>query len=154
MLRRFFQYLEEGIERRRGEHVHLIDDVDLVLADRRQIGYLVAQVADVIHTVVGRGVQLHNIEYGAVRNAAARRTHAAGVAVDWVLAVDRSGKNARAGGLARAARADENIRMRKPPGLYLIFQRLGNVLLTDDLIKGLRPPLAVQRLIHDAPSRS
>ena len=152
VLGRLLKYFQQGVERRGGEHVHLVDDVHALFYRRGREHCLLPQGADVVDAVVGRGVQLHNVEHGAVRDAAARRAHPAGVAVDLVLAVDRLGEDARAGGFARAARADEDICVRQAPGLHLVFQRLGNMLLSDDLVKGLRPPFAVQRLIHDAPS--
>ena len=54
--RRLLKSLEEGVEGGRREHVHLIDDIDAVLADLRGDLHLVHQVLDVLHTVVGRGV--------------------------------------------------------------------------------------------------
>ena len=75
-----------------------------------------------------------------------------GVPLTGAFAVDGLCENARAGRLARAARADEDIGMGKPAGPDLTFQRLGDKLLPDDLVKGLRPPFAVERLIHAFPS--
>ena len=42
--------------------------------------------------------------------------------------------------------------MGEAAGLYLVFEGLGDMLLTHDLVKGLRAPLAVKRLIHPLPS--
>ena len=50
--RRFLQCLEEGVESRRTEHVHLIYDIDAVLAYLRRYAHLVYKGLDVIHTVV------------------------------------------------------------------------------------------------------
>ena len=58
MCRRLLKGLEEGVEGGRREHVDLIDDVDAVLANLRGDLHLIHQVLDVLHTVVGRGVQL------------------------------------------------------------------------------------------------
>ena len=73
----------------------------------------------------------------AVVDAAAGGALIAGIAVDRVLAVDRLGQDLGAGGLAGAARADEQVGMGQPSGLDLLFQRLGNMLLTDDVVKRL-----------------
>ncbi len=71
---------------------------------------LVAQHAHIVHTVVGRRVQLDHVENGAVLNAAAGVALVAGVSVHRVLAVDRLGENARAGRFARAAGTDKKDR--------------------------------------------
>ena len=58
--RRLLKCLEEGVERGRGQHVYLIDDIDAVLPHLRRNLHLVHQILDVIHTVVGGGVQFMN----------------------------------------------------------------------------------------------
>ena len=78
----------------------------------------------------------------------------AGVAVDRVLAVDRPGQDAGAGGLAGAAGADEDIGMGEAVVFDLVFKGFSDVLLPDDLIEGLRAPFSIERLIHDAASFS
>ena len=60
-----------------------------------------------------------------------------------MLSVDRPGENFRAGRLARAARTGEQIRMAESAALKLSAQRVGNMLLSDHVRKGLRPPFAV-----------
>ena len=107
--------------------------------------------AHIVNAVVGRRVELHNIEHRAVAYPSACGAHSAGIAVHRMLAVDSLGEDPCAGRLAGAARADEEIGMGKPARPDLIFQRLGNMLLTDDLIEGLRTPLAIQSLIHAPP---
>ena len=148
VLRRLLKDLEQGVEGRGREHVHLVDDVHALFHGCRGEHGLVPQCADIVNAVVGRRVQLHHVEYRPVRDAAAGGADAAGASVHRMLAVHRAGEDARAGGLAGAARTDEDVSVGEPSGHYLIFQRLGYVLLSDDLIKGLRPPFAVQRLIH------
>ena len=68
---RLFQGLQEGVEGCRREHVDLVDDVDLVLPNLRGNPHLVDQTADVFHRVVGRGVQLVDVERGVVVEGAA-----------------------------------------------------------------------------------
>ena len=59
--RGLFQRLEKRVESLRGEHVDFVYDVDLGAAgDRREV-YFLAQGADVVHGVVGRGVHLDNV---------------------------------------------------------------------------------------------
>ena len=112
------------------------------------VGGLVPQVADVVHTVVGRGVHLHHVEDAAVVDALADLALAAGVAVLRVQAVDRLGKNFGAGGLAGAAHAGKQIRMAHAPCGDLVFQGGHNGTLAHHILKPLGSPFAVKRTIH------
>ena len=79
--RRLFQCFEQRVERADGKHVHFVDDVYAEFARHgRKRGFL-ADVADVVHTVVGGGVDLDHIEDRAGIDPAADLTFAAGVAV-------------------------------------------------------------------------
>ena len=60
--RRLFERLQKSIERSLGKHVHFVDDVDLVSADRGWKVDLVRQFPDLIHRVVGRSVYLENVK--------------------------------------------------------------------------------------------
>ena len=143
VLRRLFERFEQRVERADGQHMHLVDDEHALFDLRRGVARFVAQVSDVVHAVVGRRVDFGHVEYRAVQNAAAGRTLVARIAVHRMLAVDRPRENFRAGRLARAARAGEQIRMAEASALKLRAQRVGHVLLSDHVRKGLRPPLAV-----------
>ena len=148
VLRRLLEDFQQGVEGRGGEHVYLVHDVD-ALFDRRGAEHgLLPQGAHVVHAVVGGGIQLHHVEYGPLADPAAGRADAAGVTVDGVFAVDSLRQDAGAGGLAGPSGADEDVRVGEAARLHLVFQGLRDVLLPDNLVKGLRPPLAVQRLIH------
>jgi F-type H+-transporting ATPase subunit alpha len=68
---------------------------------------------------------------------------AAGVAVMGVEAVDRLGKNLRAGGLACAAHAGEQVGVAYAARCYLIAQRRDDATLCDDILKPLGSPFAV-----------
>ena len=46
---RLLQGLQEGVERARGEHVHLVDDINGILAYLRRDAHLVNQRADVLY---------------------------------------------------------------------------------------------------------
>ena len=58
MRRRFLKGLQEGVERGLRKHVDLVYDVHAVLPDLRRYLNLVHQGLDVIHAVVGSGIQL------------------------------------------------------------------------------------------------
>ena len=56
------QGLEEGVERRRREHMNLIDDEDRVATHLRDDAHLLNKVADIIHRVVRRSIELVDVE--------------------------------------------------------------------------------------------
>ena len=149
MLRRLLQNFQQSVERRFGEHVHLVDDVHALANRGRREDRLVAQHAHIVHAVVGRRIQLDHVENGAVLNAAAGVALVAGVSVHRVLAVDRLGENARAGRFARAAGADKKIGVAKPSGTHLGFERFGDERLPHHIVKGFRPVFPVQSFVQN-----
>ena len=75
VFRRLFDDLQQGIEARRGDHVGLIDNEDLVAVPDRSVGGPFAEVAGVVHAAVAGGVDLDDVQ-GA--GAAAGQFDAAG----------------------------------------------------------------------------
>ena len=59
---RLFQRLQHGIERRLRQHVHFVDDVDLVAPDRRRVLRVVEHLAHVVDAGVRRRVELEQID--------------------------------------------------------------------------------------------
>ena len=141
--RRLFERLEQRIERARAEHVHLVDDVDAVLAYRRRIHYLVAQVAYLIDAGVGCGVDLDYVHGRSGLLVEARRAFAAGFAVLRIEAVERARERLGGGRLTGAARAAEQVRVRYAPGVYLIEQRAHYCVLSYYVGEPCGPPGAV-----------
>ena len=60
--RRLFEGLEEGIEGCCREHMHLVNDIDLVATKGRRHLHLLGELADVLDRVVGRSIQLEDVE--------------------------------------------------------------------------------------------
>ena len=56
--RRFLESLQEGIESRRREHMHLVDDINAVLAHLGRNLDLVHQLLDGIDTIVRSSIEL------------------------------------------------------------------------------------------------
>ena len=147
VLRRLFQRLQERVERAGGKHVDFVDDVDAVLAaDRCEVRF-VADLTDVVDTVVRGGVDLDDVEDGPRVDAFAGLTAVAGVPVHRVLTVDCLGEDLGAGRLAGTSRTGEQIGMGMPARPHLVHEGPGDVLLTDDVCKDLGSPLPVQSLI-------
>ena len=147
---RLLQRFEQGVERRRREHVHLVDDIYFIPALAGGVGCLIPQAADIVHAVVGGRIHLHHVQDAAVVDATADGALAAGVAVVGVEAVDRLGKDLGAGGLARAAHACKQVGVANAPGGHLVAQRGHRAVLGHHILKPLGSPLAVQRAIHPA----
>ncbi len=63
--RRLFQRLQQRVERLGGQHVHFIENVDLVARGDWRIANGIVNLAHVIDAVVGGGVHLQNVDVPA-----------------------------------------------------------------------------------------
>ena len=105
---RLLQGLQEGIEGRRAEHVHLINDVHLLGAHLRRDLHLQNEVADIVNAVVAGGIQFEDAQAVPFGEGATGGAGATGAEVRvQVLAVDGAGQDAGARGLAHPPRARE-----------------------------------------------
>ena len=148
VLGRLFENFQQGVKCRRRKHMHLVNDVHTLFDGNGGEHGLLTKLTDIVNTVVGSGIYLNDIKNAAVLDAGTGRAFAAWITVFGMLAVQGLGKNLCTGGLARSSCSDEQVRMGQPAGNYLVFQSFGNVLLTNDSVKGLRPPFPIQSLIH------
>ena len=107
--RRLLKRLEERVPGLGGEHVRLVQDVDLVLAGDGRVGDLLTQFADVVDRVVGCGVHLDHVERGRARDRDARVADATRRDRRPVDAVQAGREDLGHARLAGAARADEQV---------------------------------------------
>ncbi|OAV67832.1 hypothetical protein Barb6XT_01301 [Bacteroidales bacterium Barb6XT] len=122
MTRRFFQRFEESIESRRTEHVHLINDKDLIPADGRRNAHLLNERADVLHRIVGSRIQFMYIIGTLLVESRAGFAGVAGFALRrGSQAVDCFCKDAGAGGFSYPARSAKQVGVRQLVVLYGIF---------------------------------
>jgi len=144
---RLLEGLEQRVERRRAQHVDLVDDVDLEAALDRGEADIVAQVAHLLDPVVRGAVDLQHVERAALGDLAADL--GLGVEVDLrpVGRVERLGDDAGGRGLAGAARADQEVGLGDAPHRDRVGQRPGDVLLADHLGERLGPILAGEDLV-------
>jgi hypothetical protein len=147
MPRGFLEGLEQRVERRRGQHVDLVDDVDLVLPAGRRVADVVAQLAHLLDAVVAGAVDFEYVEAVAGGDLAAGIAHAAGCGGGRVDAAERLGQDARGRGLADAARADEEVSVREPVLRDGVFEGTRDVFLADDVVENLGPVLARENLV-------
>ena len=152
VVRRLLDDLQQGVEALRGDHVRLVDDEHPVARFGRRVERPVAQLAGVVDAAVRRRVQLDDVDVPRPlrRQRDTRGTHAARVRSRPLLAVQRAGEDACRRRLAAAARPGEQVRVVDPPGLERDAQRLGDVLLPDDVGEPRRTVLAVQSQRHAA----
>ena len=143
--RRLLERLEEGVPGLLGQHVRLVEDVDLPAAAGGRVGDALAQIAHVVDRAVGGGVHLDHVDRGAGGDRGARLAFAAGRhRRAAALAVERAGEDLRHRGLAGAARADEQVGVVHLVALDRVAERAHHVLLPDDLVEGARAVAAVE----------
>ena len=126
--------------------MHLVDDVDLVPAHHRRIVHSVDQVPYIIHTVVGCGIHLDDIQKTAFLNSFAVLAFTAGkLSVRRITgAVQSLRQNSGRGGLSRSPGAGEQVGLAHIVRFQLMLQNTHDVLLSDDFIETLRPLRPIQ----------
>ncbi len=142
--RRLLQRFQQGVEGGLGQHMNLVDDVDLVLEFSRGKLDVVPQAADVVDATVRGGVDFDDVHALAAVDVLTGGALVARLAVLRDLAVERLGDEARHGGLAGAAGTRQQVRMRKAPLGQSVSQRTDDMLLAHQVGKGLGAPLTVQ----------
>ena len=136
VLRRLLQSLEEGIERRRREHMNLIDDKDRVVALLRDDTHLLNKVTDVVNRVVRCRIELVHIERASLVERATRLTLVASLATLRIETVDGLCKDSCTGGLTHATRSAEHIGVRQLSTLDGVFQGRCNMTLSHNRSEG------------------
>ena len=121
ILRRFFQCLQQRIERSRRQHMHLIDNIDLISAFRRTICYLFTDLTDIIHAVIRRRIDLDHIHRCACCDCLTHLAFSARTSVHRMFTVHRFGKYLGNRRLAGTSCSTEQICMADPacPDLIL-----------------------------------
>ena len=134
MRRRLLHRLEEGVERRRRQHVDFVDDVDAELAAGRREAGARDQVARIVDAAVRGAVDLDDVEVLAAEDRLADR-----VALrERGVPVEGAREDARHRGLADAARAAEEVGVGGAPRRDRVLERAGDRLLSDDLAEVAR----------------
>ena len=155
MLGRLLECFEQRIERRRRQHVHLVDDVDLEAAACRGEPHTSDDfLAHVVNTRTACGIELEDVGVRALGDLETLRAGTVGLAVLGRLAQERLGKQARRRGLTRSAWSAEQIRMGNRTLRYSVDERLLDMFLANDVGKNLGTILAIQRKSHESCLRS
>ena len=136
----FLQRLQQCVEGRRREHVHLVDQVDFVRAAGRGISGVLAQRSDAVDAVVASAINLHHIETASLGDLDACVAGAAGIVRGPILAcltIERLREDAGGGGFSHAAGTDEEIGLGETLPGDRVLERPGDVFLTHDLLEAL-----------------
>ena len=146
--RRLFDRLQQGVERRRRQLVHFVDDEHLEpIAHRHDAEAGDDHLAHVVDAGVRGGVDLEDVHVAPFGDLDARVTDAAGIGRRPVHAVQRARQNARRRRLADAPRSGKHERLRQPLARERVAQRTRHRLLPDDIVELLRPPFARDDLV-------
>ena len=123
--------------------MHLVDDIHFVMSLSRAVSDLFADLTDIVHAVVGCGIDLDHVHRTSLGDRPAGRALSAGVSVHRRLAVDRLREYLGEGRLACTARAAEQIGMADPSCSHLIAQGLHDCVLTFDFLKNIGTEFSV-----------
>jgi hypothetical protein len=143
---RLLERLEQGVPGVLRQHVDLVHDEDLVAVACGAIWQRLLQFADLVDTGVARAVDLAHVHVDAFGNLAAGGALETGL--DAFIrrarrqAVQRLGQNAGAGGFPHASYAGEQKRVRHALARDGVGQGPRHMLLTDEVSKAHRAPLA------------
>ncbi len=150
MLRRFFQSFQKRIESALRQHVDFVDDEDFHPRQNRLVARALDDLANVLDAGVRRRVHLDHIGMPALddfRAVPPQHRHLSRRPMDRIcLVVERAGQNARRRGLADPAHTGQHVALRNSPRRERIAQGANHRLLTDQIVKRLRPVLPRQ---HD-----
>ena len=141
---RFFQGFQQRVESSYGEHMNLVNNINLVFSLCRRIGNLIHNFPDIVHTVVGGRINLDYVHARPCANSPADSAFPAGAAVCRGFAVHCFCKNFGNGSLTRTSCAAKQIGMADTVRLYLIFQCGYNGILTFYLLKSSRSKFSVK----------
>ncbi len=147
VLRGFFEGLQHGVERRRREHVHLVDDIDLEATAGRRIDGVLEQLPHLIDTRIGRRVDLEEVDETSRIDFQTRRAGAAGRRADAGFAIQCLRQDPRERRLADAACAGKQIGMMQPLFRQCVSERANHMLLANQIGESSRAPLARQDLV-------
>ena len=142
MARWFFQGLEKRIESLGRQHVHFIDNVDLVASPTGTDVDVVAQIANIVDATVTGSVHLQHVDVAAIGDSQADVACVAGFFSRPLNTIQGLGEDSSGRSLADAAGTRKQVGV---PDTILpngIRQSLGNLVLANQLGEELRavPP--------------
>ena len=138
-MRRLLQCFQESVESRLREHVHLINNINLITGTLRWYTHLLYQAADIVNRIVRGRIQLMNIKRITILERDARWALTASLAVCLQIgAVNGFSQYTRAGGFAHPPRPAKQKCLRQLIIFNSVFKGVGYMLLTNNGIKSSR----------------
>jgi hypothetical protein len=148
-----FKRFQQSVERRIGEHVHFVDNIDPILPTKRRKLDVLANLANVVHAGVRGPVDLDHVHRRTLGDFLTIHTGVAGRPRRPLFAIERLRQNASDRRLPHAPRAGKQERMGNPLSPDGIHQRLDDVRLSNDIVEGSGPVFSCGDLIiHGAGS--
>ena len=152
MCGRLFECLEERIEGRGGQHVHLIDDVNLVAGRGCTISDRVDDFTDIIDASAGGGVHFHDVDMAAFHDGGAVLADAARLGCGRACsiganAVHAFGDDAGCCCFARSTDPCHDESLRDAICGKRVFERAYHRLLADEINKSLGAIFTRENLI-------
>ena len=135
------------------QHVHFVEDVDLVARRHRRVADGVVDLAHIVDAVVRGGVHFQDVGMAAFHDRLvvhAQRRHGDGRLRHGTVrqfVIERARQNPRRRGLADAAHAGEDPGLRDAPRLEGVRDRAHHGVLADQVVEVRRPVLARQHAI-------
>ena len=115
--------------------MNFIYQVDFVPTTGGRVVHCLAQISNIINTVIGRAINLDKIGAGAGGDLFTADTLAAGFGGGAFGAVQRPSERARSGGLANASSSAEQESVVNPTTLNGVAQRARDVPLPDHFVE-------------------
>ena len=147
MRRGFLDELQQRVETRGGDHVGLVDDVDLVAAVHRGEEGALPQVPGVLDTAVAGGVDLDHVDAArpTARQILTGTAHPAGRGRGALLAVQAARQDAGRGGFAATTRPGKQVSVVDAVVVQGPHEGHGDVILADHLGERIRAIAPVER---------
>ena len=147
MLGGFLQCFQQAVEGRLGQHMNLVNDVDLEARADSGVAHSLYNLTNIVNAGVAGRVHLDHVDMATFGNGGTRFTLAARIYRGATLpvrsdAIQGLGDKPRGGGFANPAHARHQKGMRQPVTLYGICQRAHHRFLPDQLTEGLRTVFA------------
>ena len=119
--RRLLQGFKQRVECSHGKHVHLVDNVHLILSFSGAVGNFLPDLADIFHTIIGCRINLDYIHRSPGGNALTDRAFPTGTSIYRMFTVHCFCKNFCNGSLSGSSCTAEKISMSYAIGFNLIF---------------------------------
>ena len=147
MRRRLFQRLQEAVERRLRQHVHLVHDEDAVARGGGLVADRLDNLADVVDAGVRGRVHFKHVDMAAFHDRLAVNAKLLDIERGPVrhagpLVIERARQDAGGGRLADAAHAGQHVGLRDPVHLERIAERPDHDVLADEVFEAPRAVFA------------